>query len=83
MFGSVLAIKSSTPLAGLGGPLTGPIQIEVGTSLHRVVQSNKQITSIMAPDKKPVGVGEEIEHGGGSFGDTHCIEYGLSLPSDM
>ncbi len=81
MFGSVLAIKSKTPLADIGGPLTGPIQIEVGTSLHRVVQSNKQITSIMAPDKKPAGEKEEAEHGGGSFGDTHCIEYGLFATS--
>lgn len=81
MFGSVLAIKSKTPLAEIGGPLTGPIQIEVGTSLHKVVQSNKQITSIMAPDKKPAEEGEEMEHGGGSFGDTHCIEYGLFATS--
>ncbi len=81
MFGSVLAIKSKTPLADLGGPLTGPIQIEVGTSLHKVVQSNKQITSIMAPDKKPASEGEEAEHGGGLFGDTHCIEYGLFATS--
>lgn len=81
MFGSVLAIKSKTPLADLGGPLTGPIQIEVGTSLHKVVQSNKQITSIMAPDKKPAAESEEVEHGGGLFGDTHCIEYGLFATS--
>lgn len=81
MFGSVLAIKSKTSLANLGGPFTGPIQIEVGTSLHRVVQSNKQITSIMAPDKKPAAEGEEGEHGGGLFGDTHCIEYGLFATS--
>lgn len=81
MFGSVLAIKSKTPLADLGGPLTGPIQIEVGTSLHKVVQSNKQITSIMAPDKKPAEEGEETEHRGGLFGDTHCIEYGLFATS--
>jgi CRISPR-associated protein Csd2 len=81
MFGSVLAIKSKTPLADLGGPLTGPIQIEVGTSLHKVVQDNKQITSIMAPDKKPAEEGEEAEHGGGLFGDTHCIEYGLFATS--
>lgn len=81
MFGSILAIKSKTPLADLGGPLTGPIQIEVGTSLHKVVQSNKQITSIMAPDKKPAEEGEEAEHGGGLFGDTHCIEYGLFATS--
>src|SRR3989344_1409761 len=81
MFGSVLAIKSETPLADLGGPLTGPIQIEVGTSLHKVVQSNKQITSIMAPDKKPAEEGQEAEHGGGLFGDTHCIEYGLFATS--
>lgn len=81
LFGSILAIKSKTPLANLGGPLTGPIQIEVATSLHRVVQSNKQITSIMAPDKKPADEVEEAEHGGGSFGDTHCIEYGLFATS--
>jgi CRISPR-associated protein Cas7/Csh2 subtype I-B len=81
MFGSVLAIKSKTPLADIGGPLTGPIQIEVGTSLHKVVQSNKQITSIMAPDKKFAGGEEEVEHGGGLFGDTHCIEYGLFATS--
>lgn len=81
MFGSVLAIKSKTPLADIGGPLTGPIQVEMGTSLHKVVQTNKQITSIMAPDKKPAAQGEEAEHGGGSFGDTHCIEYGLFATS--
>jgi Cas7 group CRISPR-associated protein Csh2 len=83
MFGSVLAIKGKTPLADIGGPLTGSIQIEVGTSLHKVVQSNKQITSIMAPDKKPAEEGEEMEHGGGSFGDTHCIEYGLFATSSV
>lgn len=81
MFGSVLAIKSKTPLADIGGPLTGPIQIEMGTSLHRVVQTNKQITSVMAPDKKPAAQGEEAEHGGGLFGDTHGIEYGLFATS--
>lgn len=54
MFGSVLAIKGKTPLASLGGPLTGTIQIEVGTSLHRVVQTNKQITSIIAQIKSPL-----------------------------
>lgn len=81
MFGSVLAIRKGTPLVDLGGPLTGPIQIEVGTSLHKVVHSNKQITSIMAPDKKPDKEGEEIEHSGGLFGDTHCIEYGLFATS--
>jgi len=82
MFGSVLAIRKNTPLVDIGGPLTGPIQIEVGTSLHKVVQSNKQITSIMAPDKKPAAESEEIEeHGGGLFGDTHCIEYGLFATS--
>lgn len=81
MFGSVLAIKSKTPLADIGGPLTGPIQVEMGTSLHKVVQTNKQITSIMAPDKKPAAQGEETEHGGGLFGDTHGIEYGLFATS--
>ncbi len=81
MFGSVLAIKSKTPLADIGGPLTGPIQVEIGTSLHRVVQTNKQITSVMAPDKKPAAQGEETEHGGGLFGDTHGIEYGLFATS--
>lgn len=83
MFGSVLAIRSGSDLAELGGPLTGPIQVEMGTSLHRVVQSNKQITSVMAPDKKPSTQeeGEEVEHGGGLFGDTHCIEYGLFATS--
>lgn len=81
MFGSVLAIKGKTPLADIGGPLTGPIQVEMGTSMHRVVQTNKQITSIMAPDKKPAAQGEETEHGGGSFGDTHGIEYGLFATS--
>lgn len=81
MFGSVLAIKSKTPLADLGGPLTGPIQVEVGTSLHRVVHNNKQITSIMAPDKKPAEESEDAEHGGGLFGDSHCIEYGLFATS--
>lgn len=83
MFGSVLAIRGGSDLAELGGPLTGPIQVEIGTSLHRVVQSNKQITSVMAPDKKPSAQeeGEEVEHGGGLFGDTHCIEYGLFATS--
>jgi hypothetical protein len=56
----------------LGGPLTGPIQIEVGTSLHRVVQSNKQITSVM---------GSKEEKEAGIIGDTHCIEYGLFATS--
>ena len=83
MFGSVLAIRGGSDLAELGGPLTGPIQIEIGTSLHRVVQSNKQITSVMAPDKQQnvLEEGEEAEHGGGLFGDTHCIEYGLFATS--
>lgn len=83
MFGSVLAIRSGSDLAELGGPLTGPIQVEIGTSLHRVVQSNKQITSVMAPDKKQNASeeGEEAEHGGGLFGDTHGIEYGLFVTS--
>lgn len=83
MFGSVLAIRGGSDLAELGGPLTGPIQIEIGTSLHRVVQSNKQITSVMAPDKKQnvSEEGEEAEHGGGLFGDTHCLEYGLFATS--
>ena len=66
MFGSVLALKGNLEI--LGGPLTGPIQIEVGTSLHRVVQSNKQITSVM---------GSKEEKEAGIIGDTHCIEYGL------
>lgn len=70
MFGSVLALKGS--LEDLGGPLTGPIQIEVGTSLHRVVQSNKQITSVM---------GSKEEKEAGIIGDTHCIEYGLFATS--
>lgn len=70
IFGSVLALKGS--LQDLGGPLTGPIQIEVGTSLHRVVQSNKQITSVM---------GSKEEKEAGIIGDTHCIEYGLFATS--
>ncbi len=70
MFGSVLALKGSLDV--LGGPLTGPIQIEVGTSLHRVVQSNKQITSVM---------GSKEEKEAGIIGDTHCIEYGLFATS--
>lgn len=70
MFGSVLALKGS--LEDLGGPFTGPIQIEVGTSLHRVVQSNKQITSVM---------GSKEEKEAGIIGDTHCIEYGLFATS--
>jgi len=70
MFGSVLALEDD--LKALGGDLTGPIQIEVGTSLHRVVQSNKQITSVM---------GSKEEHEAGIIGDTHCIEYGLFTTS--
>lgn len=70
MFGSVLALKGS--LQDVGGPFTGPIQIEVGTSLHRVVQSNKQITSVM---------GSKEEKEAGIIGDTHCIEYGLFATS--
>lgn len=70
MFGSVLALEKD--LNSLGGPITGPIQIEVGTSLHRVVQSNKQITSIM---------GSKAEKEAGIIGDTHCIEYGLFATS--
>lgn len=70
MFGSVLALKGNLDI--LGGPLTGPIQIEVGTSLHRVVQSNKQITSVM---------GSKEENEAGIIGDTHCIEYGLIATS--
>ena len=70
MFGSVLALEGD--LKALGGPLTGPIQVEVGTSLHRVVQSNKQITSIM---------GSKEEKEAGIIGDTHCIEYGLFATS--
>jgi len=70
MFGSVLALEDD--LKALGGDLTGPIQIEVGTSLHRVVQSNKQITSVM---------GSKEEHEAGVIGDTHCIEYGLFATS--
>lgn len=70
MFGSVLALEKD--LNSLGGPLTGPIQIEVGTSLHRVVQSNKQITSVM---------GSKEEKEAGIIGDTHCIEYGLFATS--
>lgn len=70
IFGSVLALKGNLDI--LGGPLTGPIQIEVGTSLHRVVQSNKQITSVM---------GSKEEKEAGIIGDTHCIEYGLFATS--
>lgn len=70
MFGSVLALEDS--LKPLGGPLTGPTQIEVATSLHRVVQSNKQITSVM---------GSKEESEAGIIGDTHCIEYGLFATS--
>ncbi|MFQ5963434.1 MAG: type I CRISPR-associated protein Cas7 [Candidatus Scalinduaceae bacterium] len=70
MFGSVLALEDD--LKALGGDLTGPIQIEVGTSLHRVVHSNKQITSVM---------GSKEEHEAGIIGDTHCIEYGLFATS--
>jgi CRISPR-associated protein Cas7/Csh2 subtype I-B len=70
MFGSVLALEDD--LKALGGDLTGPIQVEVGTSLHRVVQSNKQITSVM---------GSKEEKEAGIIGDTHCIEYGLFATS--
>jgi CRISPR-associated protein Cas7/Csh2 subtype I-B len=70
MFGSVLALEDD--LKALGGDLTGPVQIEVGTSLHRVVQSNKQITSVM---------GSKEEKEAGIIGDTHCIEYGLFATS--
>ena len=70
MFGSVLALEDD--LKALGGDLTGPIQIEVGTSLHRVVQSNKQITSV---------IGSKEEKEAGIIGDTHCIEYGLFATS--
>jgi len=70
MFGSVLALEKE--LNSLGGPITGPIQIEIGTSLHRVVQSNKQITSVM---------GSKEEKEAGIIGDTHCIEYGLFATS--
>ncbi len=69
-FGSVLALEGN--LKALGGPITGPIQIEIGTSLHRVVQSNKQITSVM---------GSKEEKEAGIIGDTHCIEYGLFVTS--
>lgn len=72
MFGSVLALKGNLEI--LGGPLTGPIQIEVATSLHRVVQSNKQITSVM---------GSREEKEAGIIGDTHCIEYGLFATSSV
>ena len=72
MFGSVLALKGNLKI--LGGPLTGPIQIEVATSLHRVVQSNKQITSVM---------GSKEEKEAGIIGDTHCIEYGLFATSSV
>lgn len=70
MFGSVLALEDD--LKPLGGDLTGPIQVEVGSSLHRVVQSNKQITSVM---------GSKEEKEAGIIGDTHCIEYGLFATS--
>ncbi len=70
MFGSVLALDKD--LNSLGGPITGPIQIEIATSLHRVVQSNKQITSVM---------GSKEENEAGIIGDTHCIEYGLFATS--
>ena len=70
MFGSVLALE--VDMNPLRGPLTGPIQIEIATSLHRVIQSNKQITSVM-------GSAEEME--AGIIGDTHCIEYGLFATS--
>lgn len=70
MFGSVLALEDD--LKALGGDLTGPIQVEVGTSLHRVVQSNKQITSVM---------GSKEDKEAGIIGDTHCIEYGLFATS--
>lgn len=70
MFGSILALEKE--LNSLGGPITGPIQIEIGTSLHRVVQSNKQITSVM---------GSKEEKEAGIIGDTHCIEYGLFATS--
>lgn len=66
MFGSVLALQEE--MKSLGGPLTGPIQIEMATSAHRVVQANKQITSVM---------GSKEEHEAGIIGDSHCIEYGL------
>ncbi|MDY9925984.1 CRISPR-associated protein [Methanosarcina sp.] len=70
MFGSILALEND--LKALGGPITGPIQIEIGTSCHRVVQSNKQITSVMSSsDEKEAGI----------IGDTHCIEYGLFATS--
>lgn len=70
MFGSVLALEKE--LNSLGGPITGPIQIEIASSLHRVVQSNKQITSVM---------GSKEENEAGIIGDTHCIEYGLFATS--
>lgn len=70
MFGSILALEKD--LNSLGGPITGPIQIEMATSLHRVVQSNKQITSVM---------GSKEEKEAGIIGDTHCIEYGLFASS--
>jgi CRISPR-associated protein Cas7/Csh2 subtype I-B len=70
MFGSVLALEDD--LKALGGDLTGPIQIEVATSVHRVVQSNKQITSVM---------GSKEDKEAGIIGDTHCIEYGLFATS--
>lgn len=70
MFGSVLALDGD--MNPLRGPLTGPIQVEIATSLHRVVQANKQITSVL-------GSREELE--AGIIGDTHCIEYGLFATS--
>jgi CRISPR-associated protein Cas7/Csh2 subtype I-B len=70
LFGSVLALEDE--LKALGGDLTGPIQVEVATSLHRVVQSNKQITSVM---------GSKEDKEAGIIGDTHCIEYGLFATS--
>lgn len=70
MFGSILALEKD--LNSLGGPITGPIQIEMATSIHRVVQSNKQITSVM---------GSKEENEAGIIGDTHCIEYGLFATS--
>ena len=70
MFGSVLALQDE--MKPLGGPLTGPIQIEMATSVHRVVQANKQITSIM---------GSKEEKEAGIIGDSHCIEYGLFATS--
>jgi CRISPR-associated protein Csh2 len=70
MFGSVLALQDE--MKPLGGPLTGPIQIEMATSVHRVVQANKQITSVM---------GSKEEKEAGIIGDSYCIEYGLFATS--